>query len=120
MNMEIWKPGRDRAVRLTGQKSPHFTRSGPGRVHNHSGTESQFWTFDDFRDQIVRRFVASKEYAIRLRLNRFTKMFDKIDRAPSRLSRFEMFCTRIGKRSAQMANDLFAKSFRAQEKVFHG
>lgn len=76
--MEIWKPERNRATRLTGQKSPHFTRSGPGRVHNHSGTESQFWTFDDFRDQIVRRFTVPVELAIRKRLNRFTKGFAEV------------------------------------------
>jgi hypothetical protein len=94
--MEIWQPARDRAVRLPGQKSPHFTRSGPGRIHNHSGTESQFWTFDDFRDQIVRRFNPGEEYGIRTRLNRFTKTFDKIDRSPNPLKRFYTFIGAMG------------------------
>ncbi len=90
-----WQAGRDRAVRLTGQKSPHFTRSGPGRIHNHSGTEKQFWKFEYY--QFVRRFTVKTEYAIRLRLNRFTKMFDKVDLSRSEEPRFRQFLNAVTK-----------------------
>lgn len=72
-----WQPERDRAVRLTGQKSPHFTRSGPGRIHNHSGTEAMFKVWNDVKKCFAPCFTIFMERDIRLRLNRITKEFDK-------------------------------------------
>lgn len=55
------------------RKSFSFTRKGPGRKHDHSGSERKYWNHNDKGERIGPKFKTFAEMDLRDRLGEWTR-----------------------------------------------